>query len=480
MKKYLFILSVAAVAAIACSKEETFNQEENIIESSNSGEKYVLFAELPQFTDADTKAAVSDAGVFSWTLGDVINVALEKSGSGYIYREFTCTNDATGEFTYEGAGIIPEGYNPRGAYYPASYTGTPSSQTFASPEAAAKGFQMEATVSAGKLKFSHENAMMKVTINNVPSFAKQIVVGGTTINVSYDSNPGNVTYYVPMAPAAAAKLSIAVKDGNDNNIITKTSGNSVAITAANFYNLPNLTIDPIVDIKLFATSWEKAYVYLFDGEGYIGTAWGDLGSVMKKYNDGSYDHYYRVLPAAALGQTYGVIVFNSADDTYRIRTSITIENQNYYSASQKEGLRKVGDNSYRFILRDEPLGTDKDSNPDTYLYIKSITGVDGSGFTGSWESDETKALGWFIGKRSGYASGRYYYFDIDALKSYDGSWFVYEYTMYKEGDHTNQWREVYNVSYESGISSYIHVGYWSNSGDSGTYIDNDFDSQMSE
>lgn len=503
MKKYLSLIAFFAVAAIACNKvdePQISDQENELVANTN----LVSFSvNLPDFVNTDTKASISDAGAFSWAENDAIFVLCCKEDDNTFHQVPFVYNTTNGKFecsfpasvTYPGGSstITINGITRVATPEEATADGRPIA-VYPDPLAlvteptysnAQKFFKMEGSLNSttGEIDFEHKSALVNVHIANVPNFASYFTVSGGTdlVTVHFSGEtPAEVNKTVPITPTGSASdVIITLYDTADNVIISKRKSGKTLV-AGHLYDTPQIKVGPVIDIKKFATSWEKAYIYLFDSD-YLGTPWADLGDVVKSYNDGANDHYYRILPGEALGNTYGLIVFNSADDTYRIRTSITIENQNYYSASQKEGLRKVGDDSYRFILRDEPLGTDKDSNPDTYLYIKSITGVDGSGFTGSWESDETKALGWFIGKRSGSASGRYYYFDIDALKSYAGSRFVYEYTMYKEGDHTDRWRGVYDVSYESsGISNYIHVGYYSNTGGSGMYIDNDFDSQMSE
>lgn len=245
MKKFFYFLAAASMVAVACAKEETV--KENVVQGKASG-NVTLTASMPEFTNADTKAAVSDAGVFSWTAGDIIDVVYEKSGSADKTYQFECTNASTGEFTNVDA--IDDGYTLKTdgsiAFYPHEYNGTPSSQTFDSPALAAKGFQMHATYSAGNLAFVHDNAMMKVTVTNVPYFAGQLVIGSAKVDLTYAADQASATYYVPVVAAASAKLSIAVKDGTGvsaNDIIAKSSKNAVAIVSANLYELPDLGIN---------------------------------------------------------------------------------------------------------------------------------------------------------------------------------------------------------------------------------------------
>ena len=290
MKKLFYFLAAASMVAVACAKEETV--KENVVEGKASG-NVTLTASMPEFTNADTKAAVSDAGVFSWTAGDIIDVVYEKSGSADKIYQFECTNASTGEFTNVDA--IDDGYTLKTdgsiAFYPHEYNGTPSSQTFDSPALAAKGFQMHATYSAGNLAFVHDNAMMKVTIKNVPSFAEQIVIGGTNINVSYTSDQASVTCYVPMAPSASAKLSIAVKDDSANDIVAKASKNAVAIVAANYYPLNDLEINKFVVINNSVNSTHRLGLGIRDLAGNWVGSWATFD-----FNSTSTGIKYYVLP----------------------------------------------------------------------------------------------------------------------------------------------------------------------------------------
>jgi hypothetical protein len=479
MKKLFYILATALVFAVACSKEAVVNNDENTNVPSG---RYTLYAELPQFIDAATKASVNDLGVFSWTAGDEINVVFySTANAGYIYRVFTCTDASAGKFEIkDGEAAIPDGYNLNSAMYPVSFGGVnASNQTFTSLDAAAKGFQMTATVSEGKLVFAHKNALLKVTVNNVPSFAKKLTVGNVEIALSL-SAAGRVDAYVPMAPAAAAKMSIAVTDGSNNTIISKTSQNQVALVAANLYTLPTLTIGPVLDALQYATSWTKINTYIVGVDGDYKADLSSETEKMAKYNDGTNNHYYRVLPASALNNTYRIVYYNTANDDYRVVTSISVANQNAVSVSQKEGVRTIGDSHHRLIIRDEQLGTALDTNPDTYLYIKGVKDVSGSdGLTGSWLSDATKALGWFTSKRNSSLSGRYYYFDTNALSSYTGKEFWFSYLMYAEGTNNN-WRYADNYKSPVNYANYIHLGFYYDNSDLKVYNDSAFDSQVSE
>lgn len=368
------------MVAVACAKEETV--KENVVEGKASG-NVTLTASMPEFTNADTKAAVSDAGVFSWTAGDIIDVVYEKSGSADKTYQFECTNASTGEFTNVDA--IDDGYTLKTdgsiAFYPHEYNGTPSSQTFDSPALAAKGFQMHATYSAGNLAFVHDNAMMKVTVTNVPSFAKQLEVGTSSVSLSYDSNQASVSYYVPVVAAASAQLGIAIKDNSSNNIIAKTSHNSVAITAGHFYSLPSLAIGPVVLIKN-ATDWGDLDVVFSDAT---------LGAVpVHAITIGGFQHYYAVSTSLSLDQTSAILIKKSGESFPAMYDkSITLSSQEtIYVADKTDGIRLSGDSTKRIHV--EILeGAQKASMYDTFIHI---WGTSDDNTTWGSDSEESRCI----------------------------------------------------------------------------------------
>ena len=484
MKKIFLVFAAISVLA-ACSKEirtaEDFSandSEDQIVNGSESttdnAKVYTLSATLPQL-----KATVNEStGKFEWESTDEIAVYDNEQSK---YQVFTTTGSGeTVTFSFTATDGLDHDFAGSNAYYPASHLNSAHTAIDTPVQIASAGeVPMSATNTGGSLTFDYDAAIVKLTIENVPSFA----VSAEFVNnnnsyaaeISHSVNE-DMTFYLVVASSNSLASEINVYDSSNNQIIHKTFNLSGSSSIQNGDLIPLKTkVGPVVDIKNYATSWTAAYIYLFSGENYLGTPWGDLNQVMKSYNDGTYNHYYRVLPSSSLNNTYEVIVFNSSNDTYRIRTNILIENQTNYSASQKEGLRKVGDTHHRVIVRDEALGTNTADNPNTYFYIKSIDGGH-EGATGAWESEGTKALGWFIGKRNNNASGRYYYFDTNAISSYSGKSLTFEYTM-MNGD--SQWRASYNNSGYT-YSNYLHLGCYYQDSNLKWYVDSDFDSQMSE
>lgn len=491
MRKYFIIASALLLAA--CAKEAPVQEETQDRQEPQSEElvTYTISATINA-----TKAYIDDTTVdesgyspLKWELGDKIAL---KSGESYTIFEIKEAGDIVGGVTATFKADDVPGKVFTNAYYPYDYRGEDIATYYASTynnislANSKKSFAMEATVGEGvsSIEFTQKGSLAKFTVSNVPSFTRKakLVAGSLTETVAItesEAATGSAVVYFAI-PAGTYEMTFSLEDSasTPNTFYSKTR--SSAIYASSYEFRYTVALPPVVDITKFATSWGAAYVYLFADDVYYDTEWSNLSSVMKTYNDGTYDHYYRVLPAGALNNTYDVIVFNSSDDTYRIRSKMTIQNQTRYSASQLEGLRLIGDTHDRIIVRDEAMGTNTSNNPDTYFYIKSIDGGHEAA-TGTWESEGTKALGWFIGKRSGASSGRYYYFDTNEISQYSGKSLTFEYTMYKEGctgDNDNRWRGSYNNSGYT-YSNYLHLGNYFD-GDLKWYVDSNFDDQMSE
>lgn len=261
MRKIVFMLA-SAMMLFACQKAVT----DSTSATDKPDDKVVvgtvtLKALLPGFND-ETKAGISDAGVFSWVDGenaDVIAVRYTKAGEDDEYVEFTCTDASECEFTgnpTEGFTIATEGNI---AFYPADYRGTPSAFS-GSAANAPKSFQMTAKgFKDGKLAFEHDNALLKVSINNIPSIADNIVIGYesgySTVNIS---EGGDLTVMVPAIASNAGSLHIYVKRG-DQVLFTKGTSKGVEIKKGYLYtHIPTLTVAPSgVFLKSSMTNWSE-------------------------------------------------------------------------------------------------------------------------------------------------------------------------------------------------------------------------------
>ena len=98
MKKYLSLIAIFAVAAIACDKID----EPQILEPENEGVNGThlvsLSVSLPDFVNTDTKASISDAGTFSWEEYDAIFVLCCKEEDNTFHQVPFAYNTTNGKF----------------------------------------------------------------------------------------------------------------------------------------------------------------------------------------------------------------------------------------------------------------------------------------------------------------------------------------------------------------------------------------------
>lgn len=382
MKKIFVLSAIAAMVLASCTTKETI---ETPVNNPVEKGKVTLKATMPSFES--TKASVDASGNFAWASGDKIDVVYTKAGSP----------DKTYEFTYNGTdfeyvGTIEEGYAVSAAYYPVGYAGTASTQNFASLEDAAKGFQMTATVNAGVLEFAHDNAMLHVTVNNVPSFAKALTVGGSTITLS--SPATSIEAFVPVAPAASAKLSIALSDGT-NDIISKSSKNAAAIAAAKMYPLNDLTVGPVVLIKndvynemhtLAGKDWttvndagSEICFYSSYGETEY-CSWSSSTTNLKPITIGGVDYGYFVYPASASGNKVKIEIVNKdGGNGYprTVRYFTLSDGETYFTVGYGLGLRK-SDETFCYAFYEG--GNSADNSINIYAFNPEAFG--------SWEDSK--------------------------------------------------------------------------------------------
>lgn len=259
MRKIVFMLA-SAMMLFACQKAVT----DSTSATDKPDDKVVvgtvtLKALLPGFND-ETKAGISDAGVFSWVDGenaDVIAVRYTKAGEEDEYVEFTCTDASECEFTGEPSDGYSIATSGNIAFYPKDYRGTPSAFS-GSADDAPKSFQMKASsIEEGKLIFEHDNALLKLAINNIPSIADNIVIGYksgySTVNLS---EGGDLDVMVPAIASDAGNLHIYVKRG-DQVLFTKGTSKGVEIKKGYLYTrIPTLSVAPeAVYLKSSMTDW---------------------------------------------------------------------------------------------------------------------------------------------------------------------------------------------------------------------------------
>ncbi len=272
MKKFYFCVAALAIAAIGCNKVEEETDNTTPAEQPTKENVVYLSANLPEFVD--TKATVSEAGVFAWEDGDVISVLCKNVSTNSTYKDnfyyvdFTY-NAAKGMFACDlanASSIIstyPELVEAKGPYtiataeemqsqtdpfaiYPAQRVAT----TGINYDEIGKRFKMEGTLATdGSINFVHKSSLFKIPFKNVPTFASTIKVTGgveeVTVqlqDINNDPINGDFTAYVPITPSgAAADITFSVIDSANNVIISKKKNANIA--AGTLYTTPAISVN---------------------------------------------------------------------------------------------------------------------------------------------------------------------------------------------------------------------------------------------
>ena len=262
MKK-LFYIILAAAAIVACSKEaELINNYEPVVDE-NGQVTYTFKAYIEDIT----KASISESnGKFSWgDAGDDQIAVWDAAHSKFV--TFTSTDNA-GNFSCEtDAGA---NFNGQVAYYPASIAKTDGTNgydfptSFTSLTAAAKGFPMSGTVTAdGKITFAHLGCLINMTLNNVPSFTRALILydgSKDIITVTATPTDGVINAVVPV-PAGTYVLTAKLKDDNNNIFYTKAR-ESKTYTARNYYTIKPISLGKLLTFTNEA-GWDSPKVHIW-------------------------------------------------------------------------------------------------------------------------------------------------------------------------------------------------------------------------
>ena len=286
MKKYLSILAIFAVAAVACNKVEPQAVEET--PEVVSGTNTVSFrANLPAF-GVESKATISNTGDFAWEEGDHIYVlAYSKSENSLWYvafeyntttKQFTCDFPVIGSYTGFTDGVngvksvqldrvatAEEATNAGMAF--ARY---PDPQTMYDVECdygeIQKYFKMEGNLNpSGDIEFVHTSAMVNVHIANVPSIASYFTVAGgaETVKVINLGGDSTIDQAVPITPTGSASdIVITLYDSADNVIISKKK--TQTLVAGTLYDTPVITVGRVITFENQA-GWDAPYVSVWNG-----------------------------------------------------------------------------------------------------------------------------------------------------------------------------------------------------------------------
>ena len=222
---------------------------------------------------AETKASISDAGVFSWAAGDEIAVWDAQNNK---FDKFTA--DAAGATTtITGTGAADANYTT--AYYPYSVASDAAGEnsiawpsSYESAAAAAKGFPMMAVNDNGQLNFKHLGALLKISINDLPAgvtslvFNANVGVSGTlavdsanpaepfcalgssasSISLPTEAVAGDAVFYLPLPVGTlTGGFSIDFKITSTNNKVvgTKATTSNVSILRGKLIPMKAFTPD---------------------------------------------------------------------------------------------------------------------------------------------------------------------------------------------------------------------------------------------
>lgn len=203
MKKYLLFISAASLLLAGCAKEQL------VKEQHNNGAVTVVEATFETLTgEITTKAAVTDAGVFTWQNGDKAAFAESDASASYCSGEnganganATFAIDGSHTFTSDSWAVYP--YDLASGQTPAALEVTvPASRVWATGQTNVAMYGVK-NASAASFNFSHMGGLVRIRVNNVPTNAREFVfkAGGCKINGEFAVN--TVSEYKVIETAAS-------------------------------------------------------------------------------------------------------------------------------------------------------------------------------------------------------------------------------------------------------------------------------------
>lgn len=330
MKKYISILAIFAVAAIACNKVEPQVVEEapEVVSGTNT----VSFsANLPAF-GVESKATISNTGEFAWDEDDWIYVlAYSKSKNSLWHVPFkynTTTQQFTCDFpvsmyyiggaenvqldrvaTREEAAAAHEAFalypDPQGATTEVAY------------DRVQKLFKMEGNLnSSGEIVFEHKSAIVNVHIANVPSFASYFTVAGgaETVKVVNLNGIAAIDKAVPITPTGSASDIVITLYDSANNVIISKKKSGKTLVAGTLYDTPLITVGRVITFDNQA-GWAAPYVSVWNG---------DYSYQFKSIENDLNAEYPWKLNQSTSGKYY--IILNNDTKLYKGSETITIAN----------------------------------------------------------------------------------------------------------------------------------------------------------
>lgn len=275
MKKSLLFISAASLLLAGCAKEQL------VKEQHNNGAVTVVKATFEQLSNGATKAAVTDAGVFTWQNGDKAAFAESNASASYCSGEnganganATFAIDGSHTFTSDSWAVYP--YDLASGQTPAALKVTvPASRVWATGQTNVAMYGVK-DASAARFNFSHMGGLVRIRVNNVPTNAREFVfkAGGCKINGEFavntvseykvietvaSDNESEQTYTLTWADAPAAEntmdffiplpvgtygggFAFYLKDGEHNVLYSKVGSTSQTIARKKLLLMPAITL----------------------------------------------------------------------------------------------------------------------------------------------------------------------------------------------------------------------------------------------
>lgn len=332
MKKSLYILAAFA-ALVACNKEldiqNQVNPEEQVNNESNVHE---LFASFPELVDDETKAVINNGnGTFAWEENDAIAVVTD---GGNVYKYETTGSGNAARFTYTGdiSGTPTTIYFPWvEGYSAADYASmsVPTSINGLTGALSGDAIRLTGTITQSEGKYvsqlSYRNAFLRVTVKNVPAFAKYLGfdIGKdwgheTTIEFTL-SDKQDIVAYFPVVTNEDIQFAVSLLDDSGNYIYRKETSSAKSFTDGSLLTMKPMEVGPILTFDN-QSGWTPGTLYVG------GQNW-DVN--ITSFNT-SYDYPYKMLSRSD-GVLYVVL---PADIRKDIALSFTGTGQNQSTGTQ--------------------------------------------------------------------------------------------------------------------------------------------------
>ena len=404
MKKLFLAFAAVAVLFAACSKEIPTKQDTNITENTSTM-VYTLSASMPK-----TRATVNEStGKFEWASTDEIAVYDNEQSK---YQIFTTTGSGeTVTFTFTATDGLAHDFTSSAAYYPASRL-NPGHTDVNMPVALASAgdVPMTATNDAGSLAFNYQSAVVKLTVNNVPSFAKSVefVNDGNSYaaEISHSINE-NITFYLAVAGSSNASSSIILYDTSDNEIINISFALKGGAPVNGALIPLTTTVGPVLLIQnnakaemenagkswdvITSTNGDICFYSKKDATEYC--SWSSSNTNLNSISINTTPYQYFVYPKGAAGQTVRVELCNKDGGSGypKFATTLTLaQGEQTYTFSYGEGLKKAGEKFFYAVDQDGGEGTCVYAwTGSTEHYGSFSTNNGGVGLTTMWDNGRT-------------------------------------------------------------------------------------------